>query len=79
MQINSISSMISSPYADFDYQGTDFDRRAIDVCWEKLSHLECFYPDFRSWYQDVVMPGIKNRERKILIEGEIDNIRGIAI
>ena len=79
MQINSISSMISSPYADFDYQGTDFDRRAIAVCWEKLSHLECFYPDFRSWYQDVVMPGIKNRERKILIEGEIDNIRGIAI
>ena len=58
MQINSISSMISSPYADFDYQGTDFDTRAIDACWDKLSIWECFSLDSMSGYLYLVIPSV---------------------
>jgi hypothetical protein len=47
--------------------------------WQRLSHLENRYPNFRSWYYNKVIPDVFEGKRFLLGCVAGDNLLGIAI
>lgn len=44
-----------------------------------LGMLNNHYPDFHLWLKEQVIPGLKNNERRILLEYRANSLAGIAI
>lgn len=50
----------------------------VDV-YDVVKHAESFYPSFRSWFWDIVVPQLNSGQRSILVEERDSRVVGVAI
>lgn len=64
---------------DFLLQDPTMPRKVDDFLIDTLGDLKFFYPDFKSWISETVVPGILSGERSIILEYRKDDLAGLAI
>jgi N-acetylglutamate synthase-like GNAT family acetyltransferase len=54
-------------------------RAYYELIYSYLKDAETYYPEFRKWYTEKVIPGLFFADRELIIENRDNNIAGIAI